>query len=204
MCRRGLQSGVLTLVGSADILGNPAGIFAAFSAAPLPALFLHLTAVCNSTPFHSVAAHIPLPSFPSLSGLQAPNARPPFPCSVPVFFVLPPPLSSLLFALPPAAGLFKNIGTGATDFFYQPMQALVEQPDQFFSAVGAGTSSLVKNSVYGIFNTGSLIAGNVSRGMVWCSSVLCDARLRPTYSPFVPASCPLSRCVPPHAGRGVP
>jgi len=60
--------------------------------------------------------------------------------------------------------LVSNIGTGVHDFFYEPAQAIVTSPAEFGKGVAKGTTSLVKNSVVGIFNSTSKFAGSVSRG----------------------------------------
>jgi hypothetical protein len=62
-------------------------------------------------------------------------------------------------------GLVTNIGTGMLDFFYEPANALVHGPDQFGKGLAKGTLSLVKNSVFGTFNTVSKISGSVGKGL---------------------------------------
>ncbi|KAH3744902.1 vacuolar protein sorting-associated protein 13 family protein [Pelomyxa schiedti] len=63
-------------------------------------------------------------------------------------------------------GLFHNLGTGFYDFFSEPAQGLITSPEAFASGLAKGSSSLVKNSVYGAFNTVSKITGAISKGMV--------------------------------------
>eukprot|EP00727_Mastigamoeba_balamuthi_P013169 m51a1_g8475 hypothetical protein (2175) ;mRNA; r:495382-503027 len=62
-------------------------------------------------------------------------------------------------------GLFANISTGVMDFFYEPAQGIVTSPEAFGKGLARGTSSLVKNSVYGLFNTVSKITGALGKGV---------------------------------------
>lgn len=50
-------------------------------------------------------------------------------------------------------GLFTNFATGIEDFFYEPVKGLVKSPADFATGLAKGAKSLVKNSVYGTFNT---------------------------------------------------
>ncbi|KAF2077768.1 hypothetical protein CYY_000889 [Polysphondylium violaceum] len=62
-------------------------------------------------------------------------------------------------------GLFRNFGTGVHDFFVEPAQGLIKSPADFGKGLAKGTSSLVKNSVYGTFNTLSKITGTIGTGV---------------------------------------
>lgn len=62
-------------------------------------------------------------------------------------------------------GLVKNIGTGVLDVFYEPYQGLMRSPDAAVEGVARGAGSLVKNTVFGTFNTVSKIAGAASQGL---------------------------------------
>eukprot|EP01012_Entosiphon_sulcatum_P033873 TRINITY_DN428_c0_g1_i2.p1 TRINITY_DN428_c0_g1~~TRINITY_DN428_c0_g1_i2.p1 ORF type:complete len:2501 (+),score=328.37 TRINITY_DN428_c0_g1_i2:171-7673(+) len=62
-------------------------------------------------------------------------------------------------------GLFKNIGTGVFDFFYEPAQGITHGPAAFAKGVGKGTLSLAKNSVYGISNAISGITSSAGKGL---------------------------------------
>ncbi|EFA79339.1 vacuolar protein sorting-associated protein 13 family protein [Heterostelium album PN500] len=66
-------------------------------------------------------------------------------------------------------GLFRNFGTGVQDFFVEPAQGLVKSPADFGKGLAKGTSSLVKNSVYGTFNTISKITGTIGTGVATLS-----------------------------------
>eukprot|EP00002_Diphylleia_rotans_P020696 TRINITY_DN4017_c0_g1_i5.p1 TRINITY_DN4017_c0_g1~~TRINITY_DN4017_c0_g1_i5.p1 ORF type:complete len:3294 (-),score=474.19 TRINITY_DN4017_c0_g1_i5:153-10034(-) len=61
--------------------------------------------------------------------------------------------------------LFAHIGTGVQDFFVEPVQAMVHSPDEIMKSVEKGTKSLVKNTMYGVFNSASKAAGCASRGL---------------------------------------
>ena len=61
--------------------------------------------------------------------------------------------------------LVHNLGTGVYDFFYEPASGLVQSPRDFVLGVGKGSSSLVKNSVVGIFGTASKITGTLGKGV---------------------------------------
>ena len=61
--------------------------------------------------------------------------------------------------------LVHNLGTGVYDFFYEPAKGFVKSPKEFVIGVRKGSTSLVKNSVAGIFNTASKITGSLSKGV---------------------------------------
>eukprot|EP01094_Clydonella_sp_ATCC50884_P020473 TRINITY_DN4260_c0_g2_i1.p1 TRINITY_DN4260_c0_g2~~TRINITY_DN4260_c0_g2_i1.p1 ORF type:complete len:3475 (-),score=1195.12 TRINITY_DN4260_c0_g2_i1:66-10490(-) len=56
--------------------------------------------------------------------------------------------------------LVNTLGTGVHDFFVEPSQAT--SPDELISGLAKGTTSLIKNSVYGVFNSVSKVTGSVS------------------------------------------
>jgi len=60
--------------------------------------------------------------------------------------------------------LFNNLGTGFKDFFYEPAQGIIRSPQEFGRGLAKGSLSLLKNSVYGLFNTISKITGAVGKG----------------------------------------
>ncbi len=45
--------------------------------------------------------------------------------------------------------LLKNLGTGVYDFFHEPAMGLVSSPRDFAVGITKGTSSLLKNTIYG-------------------------------------------------------
>jgi len=65
--------------------------------------------------------------------------------------------------------LINNLGNGFFDFFYEPVQGLLISPQGFGSGLARGTTSLVKRSVFGIFNTASKISGSLGKGVATLS-----------------------------------
>lgn len=65
--------------------------------------------------------------------------------------------------------LVHNLGTGVHDFFYEPALGLVTSPRDFMIGLGKGSTSLVKHSVAGIFNTASKITGSLGKGIAQLS-----------------------------------
>lgn len=61
--------------------------------------------------------------------------------------------------------LLSNLGTGVYDFFHEPALGLVSSPGEFLVGITRGTSSLVKNSVYGLFNTAAKLTGSLGHGV---------------------------------------
>ena len=59
--------------------------------------------------------------------------------------------------------LVSNLGTGVYDFFHEPAEGIVNSPQEFAIGVARGTKSLVKNSVFGVFNSASKISGTISK-----------------------------------------
>lgn len=62
-------------------------------------------------------------------------------------------------------GLFNNLGTGFKDFFYEPAQGIVRSPQEFGKGLARGSLSLLKHTVYGLFNTISKITGAFGKGV---------------------------------------
>ncbi|KAH3745690.1 vacuolar protein sorting-associated protein 13 family protein [Pelomyxa schiedti] len=62
-------------------------------------------------------------------------------------------------------GLFTNLSTGVMDFFYEPAQGLVTSPQAFGVGLAKGSKSLVKNTVYGLFNSLSKVTGALGKGV---------------------------------------
>ncbi|KAL6077052.1 Vacuolar Protein [Balamuthia mandrillaris] len=58
-----------------------------------------------------------------------------------------------------------NLGTGVKDFFYEPFNAFVQSPKELGDGLAKGTSSLVKNSVYGVFNSVSKVTESMAKGI---------------------------------------
>eukprot|EP01103_Thecamoeba_quadrilineata_P000443 TRINITY_DN10380_c0_g1_i1.p1 TRINITY_DN10380_c0_g1~~TRINITY_DN10380_c0_g1_i1.p1 ORF type:complete len:564 (-),score=101.04 TRINITY_DN10380_c0_g1_i1:75-1562(-) len=66
--------------------------------------------------------------------------------------------------------LMNSLGTGIYDFFHEPYEGIAtHSTKQFLIGCARGTQSLVKNSIYGVFNTTSKITGTVSKGMAQLS-----------------------------------
>ena len=62
--------------------------------------------------------------------------------------------------LPPPSSPTVATTTGA-----EPAKGIVQSPKAFGKGIGKGTFSLVKNTVYGVFNTTSNITGSISKGI---------------------------------------
>eukprot|EP01130_Rhizamoeba_saxonica_P014663 TRINITY_DN6427_c0_g2_i1.p1 TRINITY_DN6427_c0_g2~~TRINITY_DN6427_c0_g2_i1.p1 ORF type:complete len:1673 (-),score=349.86 TRINITY_DN6427_c0_g2_i1:65-4918(-) len=61
--------------------------------------------------------------------------------------------------------LVNNLGTGAYSFFHEPAKGIVVSPKEFGLGIAKGTSTLLKNSIYGIFDTASKFTGSVAKGV---------------------------------------
>jgi hypothetical protein len=59
--------------------------------------------------------------------------------------------------------LVSSLGTGVYDFFYEPAQGLVSSPKDFGEGIAKGTSSLLKKSVFGVFNTATKITASAGK-----------------------------------------
>lgn len=55
--------------------------------------------------------------------------------------------------------MFKCISFSISKFSHEPAKGIIKSPKQFVGGIAKGTQSLVKNSVFGIFNTASKITG---------------------------------------------
>eukprot|EP01080_Neovahlkampfia_damariscottae_P010721 gene10721-3341_t len=64
-------------------------------------------------------------------------------------------------------GLFNDLGTGVTDFFYEPAQAIfmVESPLELIAGISRGSESLIKKSLHGTFGTASKISTTFRKGL---------------------------------------
>jgi len=62
-------------------------------------------------------------------------------------------------------GLFNNFSKGFGDFFYEPVHGMVEGPQAFGKGLAKGTYSLVRNSMFGTFNSASKVTGTVGKGL---------------------------------------
>jgi hypothetical protein len=54
-----------------------------------------------------------------------------------------------------------NLGSGVYDFFHEPAKGMIQSPQDFGIGLAKGTTSLVKNSIKGIFNSASKISGSI-------------------------------------------
>jgi hypothetical protein len=61
--------------------------------------------------------------------------------------------------------LVSHLGIGVYDFFHEPARGLVTGPMEFAVGLAKGSSSLVKHSVHGIFNSVSKITGTLGNGV---------------------------------------
>eukprot|EP01127_Copromyxa_protea_P000018 TRINITY_DN10018_c0_g1_i1.p1 TRINITY_DN10018_c0_g1~~TRINITY_DN10018_c0_g1_i1.p1 ORF type:complete len:2161 (-),score=353.61 TRINITY_DN10018_c0_g1_i1:18-6164(-) len=59
--------------------------------------------------------------------------------------------------------LFRNVGTGVYDFFFEPLQGLVKSPHDFTMGIRKGTTSLLSKSIYGVFGSASKISGTLAK-----------------------------------------
>jgi vacuolar protein sorting-associated protein 13A/C len=59
----------------------------------------------------------------------------------------------------------KNMGAGVHDLFYEPAKGMTVSAKEFGKGLGRGAASLVKKSVYAIFNSASKITGSISKGV---------------------------------------
>ena len=65
--------------------------------------------------------------------------------------------------------LINNLGTGVLDFFYEPAKGFVHGPEDFARGVAVGTMSLLKSSVYGVFNSVGQMTGSVGKSLAMLS-----------------------------------
>ncbi|KAJ2261928.1 Vacuolar protein sorting-associated protein 13 [Coemansia sp. RSA 376] len=64
-------------------------------------------------------------------------------------------------------GLFNNISSGVSDFFYEPYQGFVmsDRPQDFGFGLARGTASLFKKTVYGMTDSFSKFTDSMSKGL---------------------------------------
>jgi hypothetical protein len=62
-------------------------------------------------------------------------------------------------------GFVQSLGTGVSDFFYEPAKGVTVSPEEFVHGVAKGTWSLVKNSIFGLFNSASKFTGSLGSGV---------------------------------------
>ena len=68
------------------------------------------------------------------------------------------------------ANFISHLGTGAKDFFYMPINGLIQGPLEGGKGVLLGTKSLFKNTVQGTFGSVSKVFSQVSKGMLLITS----------------------------------
>ncbi|KAJ3037263.1 hypothetical protein HDV00_001828 [Rhizophlyctis rosea] len=63
-------------------------------------------------------------------------------------------------------GLFNNVSSGVSDFFYEPLQGFeITRPQDFGIGVAKGTASLFKKTVFGVSDTFSKVTGSIGKGL---------------------------------------
>jgi vacuolar protein sorting-associated protein 13A/C len=62
-----------------------------------------------------------------------------------------------------------NLGTGIKDFFYEPLHGILLGPEEFKKGLSKGAKSLLKGTVYGLFNASSKITQGISKGFATIS-----------------------------------
>jgi hypothetical protein len=78
-------------------------------------------------------------------------------------------LAGSLSILGSPAGLIQNLGTGVSDFFYEPAKGAVESPLDFAIGFGKGTTSLVQHVVGGALGTVTGVMSNVNDSLALLS-----------------------------------
>ncbi|KAJ4455689.1 putative Vacuolar protein sorting-associated protein 13a [Paratrimastix pyriformis] len=73
-------------------------------------------------------------------------------------------------------GLVTSLGSGVVDLFYEPYRGLTQSPKEFARGLGKGSLSLLKKSIFGIFDSASKITGAVTSGLALLS--MDDAYIR--------------------------
>ena len=61
--------------------------------------------------------------------------------------------------------LISSVGTGVVDFFANPARGIMSSPEDFARGMASGTVSLLRNSMYGVFNTAAKVTGSMSKGL---------------------------------------
>ncbi|KAI8912336.1 hypothetical protein DFJ77DRAFT_511881 [Powellomyces hirtus] len=63
-------------------------------------------------------------------------------------------------------GLFNNVSSGVSDFFYEPLQGFeITRPQDFGIGVAKGTASLFRKTVFGVSDTFSKFTGSIGKGL---------------------------------------
>ncbi|KAJ3171453.1 hypothetical protein HDU88_007532 [Geranomyces variabilis] len=63
-------------------------------------------------------------------------------------------------------GLFNNVSSGVSDFFYEPLQGFdITRPQDFGIGVAKGTASLFRKTVFGASDTFSKFTGSLGKGL---------------------------------------
>ena len=68
--------------------------------------------------------------------------------------------------------LLGSVSSGVHDFFHEPHKGLVLGPKDYGIGIVKGTQSLMRGSVYGIFNTAAKITGSIGKGVANLSTDL--------------------------------
>jgi len=63
------------------------------------------------------------------------------------------------------AGLYKNIGNGVSDFFYEPYMGIMESPQAFIFGIGKGTGALLSGVASGVLGSAASLVGTASGGV---------------------------------------
>lgn len=89
----------------------------------------------------------------------------PAPCGCPQFLKDVHKILGSVDILGTPIKLGSSIITGVASFFYEPAKGIVHSPEAFTRGLATGTMSLIKNSMYGVFDTVSHVTGGVSKGL---------------------------------------
>ncbi|KAH3732205.1 vacuolar protein sorting-associated protein vps13 [Pelomyxa schiedti] len=89
--------------------------------------------------------------------------------------------------------LWNYSGKGFHDFFYEPFLGLTKSPEDFAMGLSKGATSLVRNSVFGLVNSGSKLLGSLGNGIALLS---CDEEFQSSRQSAL-------REVPQHVGDGI-
>jgi hypothetical protein len=63
------------------------------------------------------------------------------------------------------AGLYRNLGEGVKEFFYEPYEGLMQSPEAFVAGLGKGTGGLMRGVVSGAITSTAAIVGSASKGV---------------------------------------
>lgn len=61
--------------------------------------------------------------------------------------------------------LLSSVGAGVVDFFANPARGMMSSPEDFARGMATGTVSLLRNSMFGVFNTAAQVTGSMSKGL---------------------------------------